>query len=154
MTIRLTQFISLLLMALTMGLTFAHTLESAPKLRWNGELYLAVQTNLYYLFGRVGAVVELGAVVSAITLTVLLRGQPKVFRWTLAGAVFFILSLIVWFIFVAPVNAQTELWQKTGLLPSDWSRWRQQWELAHAGSFLLHLCGFCALLWSMLLPRD
>lgn len=148
MTVKVWRFVTLLLAALTMGLTFAHTLEALPKLRWDGALYLAVQTNLYHLFGNVGAATEVGAIVAAFVLVFLVRHQPSAFRWTLAGAGLFFLSLTVWFLFGASVNAQTGAWQVTGILPPDWTDWRNQWEAAQAVSFGLHLLGFGALVWA------
>ena len=145
------RFLALTLTALTMGLTFAHALEALPKLRWNGKLYLSVQTNLYYLFGNVGAATEVGAVVAAFVLTALVRGRGRVFGWTLAGALILLSSLVVWFLFVAPVNAQTSAWQQAGAVPTNWQAWRNQWEAAQAACFVLHLFGFGALLRSVLL---
>lgn len=148
------RFAALVLTALTMGLTFAHALEALPKLRWDAELYLAVQPNLYYLFGRVGAATELGAIASAFVLTFLVRRQANVFRWTLAGALSLLVSLAVWALFIAPANAQTGAWQQAGAVPADWTRWRAQWEAAQAASFGLHLFGFAALVRSVLLETS
>lgn len=151
MTLKSWNFITLLLAALTMGLTFAHALEALPKLRWDAGLYLSVQSNLYYLFGRVGAAVELGAIIAAFALAFAVRHQRGAFRWTSAGALIFSLSLGVWVLFVAPVNAEIGAWQQAGVVPPDWKHWRNQWEAAQAASFVLHLLGFGALLRSVLL---
>lgn len=151
MTVRAWYAAALLLTALTMGLTFGRALEALPKLRWDAELYLAVQPNLYYVFGRVGAVTELGAIVSAFVLALLVRRRPRVFGWTLAGALILLLSLAVWVVFIAPANAQTGAWQQAGVAPANWARWRTQWEAAQAASFVLHLLGFAALVRSVLL---
>lgn len=150
-TVNFWRFTTLTLTALTMGLTFAHALEALPKLRWDGALYLSVQANLYYLFGRVGAAVEVGAIVAAFILAALVRGRGKVFGWTLVGAFILLASLVVWFLWVAPVNAQTGAWQEAGVVPPDWMRWRNQWEVAQAACFVLHLVGFGALVRSVLL---
>jgi MFS family permease len=155
MALHIWRFITLLLAALTMGMTFAHVLEIAPKLRWDANLYLAVQTNLYWMFGRVGALIQLGAIGAACILAFLVRQRGPTFWYSLLGAIALVLSLVVWFFVVAPANAQTAQWQDTGVIPTDWMRWRNQWEIGHAVSFVLHLIGFGALLHSVIVetPR-
>lgn len=147
MTLQHWRFLTLLLVALTMGMSFAHVLEALPKLRWSGELYLAVQTNLYFLFGNVGAVINLSAIATAVLLAVLERNHHGLIL-TLSGAVALVAALLVWLVMVAPVNVQTGLWQSAGSVPLDWQRWRNQWELGHAISFGFHLTAFVTLLWA------
>ena len=54
------------------------------------------------------------------------------------------------FVFIAPANAEMSAWTATSI-PADWTQWRNQWEVSHAASFVLHLLGFGALLFSTLL---
>ena len=48
-----------------------------------------------------------------------------------------------------PVNGETAKWTASSI-PSDWSRWRSQWEYSHAARFVLHWIGFSALLISLI----
>jgi hypothetical protein len=54
MTLNATRFLSLLLVALTLGMTFCHVMEIPGKLRLDGATWLIVQQNLYVDFGVVG----------------------------------------------------------------------------------------------------
>jgi hypothetical protein len=65
MNIRILRFLAIMLSALAMGMHLAHAFELPPKLMWEPTLYLAVQTTLYPTFGRVGPLLEVGALVVA-----------------------------------------------------------------------------------------
>ena len=57
-------------------------------------MYAAVNTTLYRYFAIVGGPYQIGAIVSAIVLTVLVRRQPAIFRWTLAGTLLLIAAFV------------------------------------------------------------
>jgi hypothetical protein len=42
-------------------------------------------------------------------------------------------------------NAEVSRWA-VDAVPSDWRRWRAQWEFGHGGHFVVTLAGFLALL--------
>jgi hypothetical protein len=147
------RFITLLLTALTMGMTFCHVLEMPVKMSYDGPLYVTLQNEppgLYLLFGTVGAFIEVGAILSAALLSFLVRKQTAVFYWPLVGAICLGTSLVVWLVFIALANTEMSAWTATSI-PTDWTQWRNQWEFSHAASFVLHLLGFGALLFSTLL---
>ena len=89
----------------------------------------------------------LANIVCGCVLAWLTRGRTA-FRLTAFGAGVFVLTLISWFAFVAPVNAQLAQWLN-GPVPADWASWRAQWEGAHAVNAVLQLFGFAALVWSV-----
>lgn len=64
------------------------------------------------------------------------------------GANEFIYS--VWGLVVMPANVQINEWAATGITPSDWERWRMQWQAAQSIIFLFHLTGYSALLFSVI----
>ena len=68
-------------------------------------MYAAVDTTLYRWFAIVGAVSQVGSILLAAIMTVLVRGRGAAFRWTLAGAIGLALAFVVWLAVVAPVNA-------------------------------------------------
>lgn len=78
------RLITLILVALFMGLEFAHTLELPAKMQYGGAFYVTIQNSLYRYFGAPGpgAFVTVGAVLSAIALTVLVRKRRPAFWWT------------------------------------------------------------------------
>jgi hypothetical protein len=150
MSLKGLRFSALILAALTVGMRFAHVLELPPKLAWeDAELFLTVQTSLYTLFGIVGPIVDIGAVLSAFALAFMLRGRPS-FRYTLAGAISFTLTLVVWLLVVFPATPHFAEWTTTSVVPADWMMWRSQWQFGQAGGFVLDLTGFCLLLISVI----
>lgn len=150
MNIQSLRFSAILLAALAMGMHLAHALELPPKLAWDAGLYQAVQSTLYVWFGRIGPVLEVGALLLVTALAWRLRGRGAVFILTMLSATMLVLSLATWALVVMPANAQLLQWQASGVAPADWSHWRGQWQYGQAGIFVLHLIGFSALLCSVL----
>lgn len=148
MNLKVLRFATLLLAALAMGMHLAHAFELPPKLQWGPELYLAVQTSLYPVFGTIGPVLEIGALLCAGVLAFQLRGRPA-FPFTLTSALAIVAALAVWLIFVLPANMHINAWAAAPQsVPTDWAQWRDQWQFAQAATFGLHLVGFSALLYS------
>jgi hypothetical protein len=145
-------FSALLLAALAMGMHLAHILELPPKLQFDITLYLPVQTNLYKLFGTIGPVLEIGALIAVSILAYRLRGHGPVFTRTALSAGMIVLALITWALVVLPANGHINQWQ-VDVFPDDWTRWRDQWQFGQAGIFVLHLIGFSSLLLSVI-PED
>src|SRR5690349_15630420 len=103
----------------------------------------------YELFGTIGPLLELGALLATAMLALRLRGRPAV-RATSFSVGAIVLSLLVWATFVLPANMHINQWPATGTLPLDWTRWRAQWQVAQAATFVLHLFGFSVLLRSII----
>ena len=142
-------FAAILLAALAMGMHLAHVLELAPKLGWDITLYLPVQTSLYKLFGTIGPVLEVGALVIISILAHRLRGHDRAFKFTAVSAGMIVLALITWLLVVLPANGHISQWQ-VDVFPDDWTRWRDQWQYGQAGIFVLHLIGFSSLISSVI----
>ncbi len=87
MFLQIWRLITLILVALFMGLEFAHTLELPAKMQYDGVFYVTVQNSLYRYFGAPGpgAFITVGAVLAAITLTVLSRKDRPAFWLTAIG---------------------------------------------------------------------
>jgi len=64
MLLKFVRFVNLLLVALTLGMTFCHALEYPGKLKLAGPDWLMVQHNIYAAFGVVGAIIEVTAIVT------------------------------------------------------------------------------------------
>jgi len=102
------------------------------------------------LFGSIGALIQVGAIIVAAVLTHLVRGRPT-FRLTLMGTLGLVLSLALWFMFVSPVNAE---WLRViesdpSSIPSVYERLRMRWEYGHVAAFAAWFIGFCLLLLSV-----
>jgi hypothetical protein len=145
---RALRFFSLLLVALGLAPGAAHLLEMPVKLGYTPELYYAVTSTLYALFGSAGAIVQVGALVVTGVLAFLSRGLPAA-RLVVAAAVLLGLSLAAWGALVAPVNAQWSDAIKSGSheLPAIYANTRLQWEYGHAVAFALWFAGYCCLQW-------
>jgi hypothetical protein len=155
MLIRAWRFVTILLTALLMGMTFAHVLEMPAKMQYDPGLYLVLQRSLYVAFGwpYLGAFIELGAVLAAIVLVFLVRKEGLAGSLTLLGAVCLVAGLVVYFMFIEPANTAMRA-MAIQAPPHDWDAWRRQWEYGHAVHFALHLMGFSALLLSALLAHS
>jgi hypothetical protein len=149
MILKTVRYLSLLLVALTLGLTFAHVMEIPGKLRLDGATWLAVQHNLYVAFGVAGAGIEVAAIVLTWVLVLMVRDRRPALWWTLGAAVCVTAGLVDWFLLVAPMNAALSVWTPE-TLPADWTRYRDQWETGHAIHAGLFGLGFSALLIALL----
>ncbi|MGJ3248442.1 MAG: DUF1772 domain-containing protein [Elainellaceae cyanobacterium] len=150
------RFATLVLVALFMGLEFAHTLEMPAKLQYDGALYVTVQNSLYQYFGAPGpgAWVTVGAVLAAIALTILTRKRHASFKWTLIGTLCLLVAFpLIFFVWIEPVNVVIEQTNPEAV-PANWEQLRHQWELAHVINFGLVLAGFTALLVAILTPLN
>ena len=135
---------SLVFVALTLGLTFAHVLEIAGKLRLGARDWLIVQQNLYVAFGVIGGTCEVLAIVFT-WLTVRQRPAGSVAaRHTWIAAIAASTGLVVWALVVAPMNTVLSSWTPASM-PADWTRVRNRWELGHATQAVLYAIAFVAL---------
>ena len=144
-------FVTIILTALSAGLSFAHLLELPPRVFYfDAKLWVATTTKgLYALFGTVGAVTEIGSILTAIVLAFFTRGRGAAFYLTLAGAILLALAFVSWLAFVAPVNAVLATWT-TDSFPADWTRYRDQWEYTHAANAVIKLVALSSLVLSLI----
>jgi len=145
------RFVTIILTALSAGLSFAHLLELPPRVFYfDARLWVATTTGgLYALFGTVGAVAEVGSILTAIVLAYFVRGRGAAFYLTLAGAILLALAFASWLVFVAPVNAELATWTVDSF-PADWTRYRDQWEYAHAANAVIKLVALSSLVLSVI----
>jgi len=59
-------------------------------------------------------------------------------------------AFVSWILFVAPMNAVFATWL-TNPVPSDWTRYRNQWEYAHALNAFIKIAGLSLLLLSVIM---
>jgi len=137
-------FVTLLLAALAIGAPLAHVLEMPVRRTYDPALYVTVTYTLYRYFGIVGAVIEMGTVVTAVIWAFALgrsRTSPtSARRWAITGAACLVL---------AHALAAFAAWTPAAVRV-DWTRLRDQWEFSHAARGGLFLLGFSAFLASVL----
>jgi len=149
--IRAWRFITLMLTSFSLSLSMTHLLELPQRMQFDQQLWVRVTVfeNVYKLFGSVGAVFEVTAILTAIVLAFLVRKHGSTFYWTLGGAIFLVLAFVSWIMFVAPMNVEFAQWL-TNPVPADWTRYRDQWEYAHAVNALIKIIGLSLLVISVL----
>lgn len=86
------------------------------------------------------------------------RGMPAGGYRVLLGPTFFsalliVIAHVVFWIWVQPANTTMKAWSLDAISP-DWTRWRNQWEYAHAVRAALIVASFAALLISLLRGRS
>ncbi len=115
-------------------------------MQFDQQLWVRVTVieNVYKLFGSVGAVFEITAILTAIVLTFLVRRRGSTLYWTLGGAILLVLAFVSWIMLVAPMNAEFARWLTDGV-PADWTRYRDQWEYAHAVNAFIKIIGLSLL---------
>ena len=152
MFLRIWRGITLMLTALSLTMTSAHVLELPQKMKYDGQMYAAVNTTLYRYFTIVGGFYTITSILAAAMLAFLVRKRKSAFRWTLAGATCLGLAFGSWLTLVAPVNS--EVAQAISLAPESipalWMRLRDRWEYGHAVGFILTLAGLGFLVISVL----
>jgi hypothetical protein len=149
--IRSWRFITLMLASFSLSLSMTHLLELPQRMQFDQQLWVRVTVveNVYKLFGSVGAVFEITAILTAIVLAFLVRKHGSTFYWTLGGAILLVLAFVSWIVFVAPMNAEFAKWL-TNPVPVDWTRYRDQWEYAHAVNAFIKIIGLSLLAISVL----
>jgi hypothetical protein len=146
------RFVALWLAALTLDMGFCHLMQLPARMGWDQYLWVGstVQGGLYSLFGSIGAVIDVAAVIALALLAYLVRERRRPgFRLALAAAILFALALVLWWVLVYPVNVELAKWVN-GPVPADWTDYRTRWEWGHAIISVLELAGFAALVASVL----
>lgn len=147
MLIRSLRFVTMLLVALVLGLSFAHVLELPAKMQYDAALYLSLQKTLYAQWGppNVGGFLEPAAILATLILSFLLRRRRPAVWLTLGVGVALLLAFpVVFFVFVAPSNAAF-LSATVASIPGNWMELRTNWETGHAIRFGLHLLALALL---------
>ncbi len=149
MFLRIWRGITLMLTALSLTMTSAHVLELPQKMKYDAQMYAAVNTTLYRYFAIVGGFYTITSILAAAMLAFLVRKRKSAFRWTLAAAVCTSAGLGAWFLLVAPMNAALSGWTPE-TLPGDWAGYRDRWEAGHAIHAVFFALGFGALVVAIL----
>lgn len=139
--------VALALVALLLGTSFAHVLEWPAKLAYDAALYVRLQTSLYAEWGPpgIGGYLEPAAILGTLALALATRRRAT-FPFAAAAVAFLLLAFpVVFFWRVAPANEAFRAAAASGVIPADWTAWRDRWETGHAARFGLHLAAFLLL---------
>lgn len=152
MSLRLIRFAVIMLAALSLGVGIGHLMDLPARMAWDQYLWVGatVQGGVFALSGPLGVLLQVFTIVALIVLAALLRRHAvSGFPFTVAAAVLFAIGLLVWWIFVYPVNVELAKWVN-GPVPDNWADWRALWEWGQAANGLAQFVGFAALIASVL----
>jgi hypothetical protein len=144
--------IAIIMAALSLGPSFAHVLESLPRLSWwTPELWreATVFNGQFVLFAYVGGPLDVAAIMGAGILAYALRQKRRAFRLALVGTALLGLALAVWVGWVAPANSVLATWNP-GPIPADFAAIRLRWETGHMVIAALKLAGLVAVVMAAL----
>jgi hypothetical protein len=142
-------FVSLLLTTLATSAGLAHLFALPNKTRMTAADYLAAQ-QAYRGWDLMG-VVFIGALVSILALTVLLRRNGTEFRLSLIALLCLVAAQAVFWAFTYPANQATQNWS---MLPGNWMELRSRWEYSHAAGAVLDLAALISLFLFALVRRN
>jgi hypothetical protein len=144
---------NLVLSLLAVLAPMAHVLELPNKLSLDGELWLAVQQNLYRGWGPfLGGPVEIGALATSLFLA-LQRRRIGAESWPmLIASLGYAGMLVAFFALNLPVNMAITSWTPA-TLPPDWTSYRMRWEIGHALAALLSVISLAAVIQASKRPR-
>ena len=148
--------LALVIAAMSLAPSFAHALESHPRLMiWPPELWrdATVFNAQFWLFAAIGAPIDISAILVPAGLTILLRGQRPQFALALAATLCFALGLALWFAIVATANTLLATWTP-GPVPADFHAVRLQWELGHLTIAGVKLIAFALLALACSWPQN
>ena len=159
--VELLQVLSILLVAVTMGLALAHGLELPGKLRLPKETYLRVK-QIYYPGFTIGGICEPLAILAVFLLAIVAPLAAAASWLTLASLLGLIVMHAAYWILIHPINnfwltdvevsglgADFFLSHRGGRAaaaePRDWTALRDRWEYSHAIRAVLGLLSLAAL---------
>jgi hypothetical protein len=139
------RFFGVFFTALALAPALAHLLELPNKIALSRDEYLTVQ-QIYRGWALLGFVVG-AALLSTLTLAVMVRKQGKAFWLTALAFLCIVGTQVIFWTFTFPANQQTVNWTA---LPENWMALRTQWEYSHAASAVLNLIALIAVILSLL----
>ena len=148
MSLRLVQFLAIILTALSLVPAGAHLFELPNKIGLAQEAYFTVQ-GIYRGWALFGFAL-FGALGANGILALMLRQQRAPFRLALGAFLLMAATLAVFFTWTFPANQATANWTEA---PANWQVLRRQWEYAHAANAGLTFLALCAVTLASLRAR-
>ena len=142
MTVRIVQFVALLLTALSMSVHFGTWLTERPLRRTkSGALFIEVHQGRDQVAARVMPILGNTAIIFLAFGVFFARTVPAAFALSLAGLILVIGDMLVTLMGNVPINRAVQGWQPDAP-PADWERLRDRWERLHSIRTLLVVSGF------------
>ncbi|WGV23965.1 DUF1772 domain-containing protein [Halotia branconii] len=151
MALKVFQLLAVILMGVQLGVSYAHFMQMPGKLSLPLDCYILVQNQVISYKVKL-SFIEIPSLISAGLATILIRRQRKSFWLTLVGLACMILMLIVWALFIQPLNQQIDNWTLL-TAPTNWSTLRYQWHFYHLIRLGISFIGMAALTASLLFDK-
>jgi hypothetical protein len=148
MTLRVLQFLAIVLVALALAPGCAHLFALPNKIGLPQDRYFIVQ-DIYRGWALLG-IVLFGALAACLALTVALWRRRGPFWLALSAFALVAATLVIFFTWTYPANQATANWT---VAPANWQDLRTQWEYAHAVNAVLTFLALCAVTLSALAER-
>ena len=148
MSLRVIEFLAVLLTALAVIPAGAHLFELPNKIDLPRDAYLTVQ-GIYAGWAWLG-LFDVAALILNVILAIKLRRQrPAVyFAWT--AALCLVAFFAIFFAWTFPANQATANWTT---MPDDWSGLRLEWEYSHAVNAAVMFVAFCSVTLAVITAR-
>ena len=127
MTLRLIQFLAVMLTALALVPSGAHLAALPNKMAMAQAAYFVAQ-QIYAGWALFG-IVLFGALATNLAHTIVLRRLGRSFGYALASFLLVAANLAIFFVWTFPTNQATNNWT---VVPNNWNKLRIQWEYSHA----------------------
>jgi hypothetical protein len=144
MTLKVLQFLALVLVALALIPAGAHFFELPNKIGLAQDQYFIVQ-GIYRGWALFG-IVLFGALATTLALTIVLRHDPA-YWFALAAFLCIAATLVIFFVWTYPANVATSNWTA---VPANREDLRRHWEYAHAANAVLTFAALCLLVISII----
>ena len=141
---RALQATALTLTALGLAPGAAHLLELPVKMAWPAARYADVTSTLSAWLGDVGGTVQVSAVLAVAVLALQTRHLPQG-RLAAASAAALLISLLLWALLVAPVNAAWAAVAGSPDVVPAYAGLRSRWEYGHVAAFIAWFTGWLGL---------
>lgn len=148
MTLKVVQFLALVLTALALVPAGAHLFELPNKIGLSQDRYFIVQ-DIYRGWALFGFVL-LPAVAANLILAIMLRDQGAPFWLALLAFLCTASSVAIFFMWTYPANKATSNWT---VAPANWEVLRTQWEYSHAANAVMTFIALCSVALSVLLAQ-
>jgi hypothetical protein len=148
-TLRLVQFLVVVLTALALVPGGAHLFVLLNKISLTAEQYYIVQGT--YRGWNLFAFVLIPAILVSLVLAILQRRQAWPFRLALVAFLCLAATLVFFFVWTEPANRATDCWTT---IPPNWTSLRDQWEYSHAANALITFAALCASVLSVLTHKE
>jgi hypothetical protein len=148
MTLRIVQFLAIILTALALVPGGAHLFALPNKIGLTQDAYFTAQA-IYRGWALLGIVV-FGALAANLAHAVLLRRQPLRFWLALYAFVAIAATLAIFFAWTYPANVATHNWT---VVVDDWPALRTRWEYSHAANAVITFTALCAVVLAAMTSR-